>query len=464
LEVGSILGLSAVFALVALNGFFVAAEFALVSVRKTRIEQLVAEGKPSAKAVQNAIQHLDNYIAATQLGITLASLALGWIGEPSLAHLIEPVLGLFLPGGAAGPLSDTVAIVIAFILITSLHIVMGELAPKTVALQRAEGTALFVTPPLNIFRQIFRPFIWLLNNTGRLVVRIFGLDSGDEHARVHSVEELEMLVTESREAGYLDRDEEVLLRRVFDFGDKTARQVMIPRTEVVGVPEKATLQTLISLAADERYTRYPVYHNSLDNIIGVIHVKDLFGLVRNGFSPEHANQTFKLSQIMRPVLNVPDTVHVADLLTQMRARQAHIAVVIDEYGGTAGIVTLEDILEEIVGDVRDEFDTKEGGVEEEIEAGPNGTTLVSGLYQLQDARERFDLPIEEEELDEYDTLGGYIQGRLGRIPTIGDSIIVGDYKLQVEQMDGLRLDRVSFIPIVEDAAPNEAGSALAKSK
>lgn len=464
MEVGSILGLGAVFALVALNGFFVAAEFALVSVRKTRIEQLVAEGKPSAKVVQNAIQHLDNYIAATQLGITLASLALGWIGEPSLAHLIEPVLGLVLPGGEVGPLSNTVAIAIAFILITSLHIVMGELAPKTIALQRAEGTALFIIVPLNIFRQIFRPFIWLLNNTGRFVVRIFGLDSGDAHAKVHSVEELEMLVTESREAGYLDRDEEVLLRRVFDFGDKTARQVMIPRTEVIGVPEKATLQTLISLAADERYTRYPVYHNSLDNIVGVIHVKDLFGLLRNGFSPEQANQTFKLSQIMRPVLNVPETVHVADLLTQMRARQAHMAVVIDEYGGTAGIVTLEDILEEIVGDVRDEFDTKEGGVQEEIEAGPNGTTLVSGLYQLQDARDRFGLPIQEEELDEYDTLGGYIQGRLGRVPSIGDSIMVGDYKLQVEQMDGLRLDRVSFIPVVEAHASTETASALAKSK
>ncbi len=455
MEIGSILGLGAVFALVALNGFFVAAEFAIVSVRKTRIEQLVAEGKSSAKLVQKAVTHLDSYIAATQLGITLASLALGWVGEPALSHLVEPVLGLVLPGGEAGPLSHTVAIVISFALITTLHIVMGELAPKTVALQRSEGTALFVAKPLELFRLVFRPFIWMMNEAGRFVVRLFGMSATDEHAKVHSVDELEMLVAESRRAGYLDKDEEVLLHRVFDFGDKTARQVMTPRTEVMGIPEEATLETLISAAADERYTRFPIYHNSLDGILGVVHVKDLFGLLRNGFSLEQGNQTFKLSQIMRPVLTVPDTVHVVDLLTQMRSRQVHMAVIIDEYGGTAGIVTLEDILEEIIGEVRDEFDTKEGGVQFDIEAGPNGTTLVSGLYLLQDASERFNLGVTDEELGEYDSLGGYIQGRLGRIPRVGDNITVGSYKLLVAQMDGLRVDRVSFNPLVE-ASVSEA--------
>jgi putative hemolysin len=458
LDIGSILGLGAILVLVALNGFFVAAEFALVSVRRTRIDQLVAEGKTSAKAVQKALSNLDNYIAATQLGITLASLALGWVGEPALAHLIIPVLGLVFTGEATETISHTISIIIAFSLITSLHIVMGELAPKSVALQRSEKTALFVVGPLNVFRQIFRPFIWVLNSTGRLVVKVFGLDSTDEHTKVHSVEELEMLVTESHEAGFLDKDEEALLHRAFDFGDKTARQVMIPRTEVVGVPEKANLQTLISLAADERYTRYPVYRHSLDNIVGVIHVKDLFGLIRHGFSPEQTSHTFKLDQIMRPVLNVPDMVHVADLLTTMRCRQAHMAVIIDEYGGTAGIVTLEDILEEIVGDVRDEFDTKEGGVNEEVEVGPNGTTLVSGLYALQEATERFGLPIASDELDEYDTLGGYIQGRLGRVPHSGDSLELGDYQLQVAQMDGLRVDRVSFTPLTANVKV-EAASA-----
>ncbi len=449
MDIGSILGLGAVLALVALNGFFVAAEFALVSVRKTRIEQLVAEGKGSAKAVQKALTHLDKYIAATQLGITLASLALGWVGEPALAHLIEGPMDFFLPGAEAATVSHTIAIIIAFVIITSLHIVLGELAPKTVALQRAEGTAMFVTPPLEVFRLVFRPFIWILNSAGGLVVKIFGLDSTDEHSKVHSVEELEMLVTETRQAGFLDRDEEVLLRRVFDFGDKTARQVMTPRTEVMGVPEKASLTDLINMAADESFTRFPVYRHSLDTIIGVIHVKDLFQLLRNGLPFDQSQQTFNLTQIMRPVLSVPDTVHVADLLAQMRSRQAHMAVIIDEYGGTAGIVTFEDILEEIVGEVRDEFDTKEGGVQFEVEARPDGTTLVSGLILLQDALERFNLPIHEEELGEYDTLGGYIQGNLGRIPKLGDSLTVGNYKLEVEQMDGMRVDRVSFSPLVQ---------------
>lgn len=450
MDISSILGLGAVFALVALNGFFVAAEFALVSVRRTRVEQLVTEGKGSAKAVQKAVTHLDGYIAATQLGITLASLALGWIGEPAIAHLVEPVLGLFLPGGATGALTHTIGLVISFTIITAMHIVLGELAPKTVALQRAEGTALFVARPLEVFRIVFWPFISLMNTAGRFVVRIFGLSATDEHARVHSVEELEMLVTESREAGYLDKDEEVLLRRVFDFNDKTARQVMTPRTEVMGVPEEATLDTLISLAADERYTRFPVYHDSLDSIIGVVHVKDLFGLLRNGFSPDQGNQTFKLSQIMRPALNVPETAHVAELLTQMRSRQVHMAIIIDEYGGTAGVVTLEDILEEIVGDMRDEFDTTESGAEHEIEVAPDGTTLVSGLYSLQDAAERFGLSVTDEELGEFDTLGGYVQGHFGRIPKLGDNLLLSHYQLKVEQMDGLRVDRVRLTPVEQE--------------
>jgi putative hemolysin len=446
LDVGSILGLAAVFALVALNGFFVAAEFALVSVRRTRIEQLVTEGSGSAKAVQRAIGNLDNYIAATQLGITLASLALGWLGEPAVAHLIEPLLAPVLGGTDQKALSHTIAIIISFALITSLHIVLGELAPKTVALQRSEATALFVARPLDLFRLIFRPFIWVLNSAGRIVVRLFGLNATDEHTRVHSVQELEMLVTESREAGVLDQGEEVLLRRVFDFGDKTARQIMVPRTEVVGIPQEVTLRALIELAADERFTRYPVYSETVDNIVGVVHVKDLFKLLRNGFSEEH-ERTFSLEPMVRPVLRVPETVHVADMLTQMQLKQHHFAVIIDEYGGTAGIVTLEDILEEIVGDVRDEFDTKEEGVYAEVEPGPNGTTLVSGLFSLQDAVERFNLRADEEALEEYDTVGGYIQGRLGRIPQTGDHIEVENYRIVVIEMDGLRVDRLSFQPL-----------------
>ena len=456
MDIGSILGLGAVLALVALNGFFVAAEFAMVSVRRSRVEQLISEGSGAARVLHKAITQLNNYIAATQLGITLASLALGWIGEPTIAALVVPPLELILPQGDASAISHTIAIIIAFLLITIFHIVLGELVPKTVALQRTEAVALFVARPLDLFRQTFRPFIWLINGAGRQVTRLFGMEPIGEIGQVHSVEELEVLVSESRQAGLLDKDEAVLLHRVFDFGDKTARQVMIPRTEVVGVPYTANLDQLINLAADERYTRYPVYQGSLDRIVGVIHVKDLFNLLRQGFTPGQAGSEFRLEGIMRPVLTVPETVHVADLLTQMRSRQVHIAAIIDEYGGTAGIVTLEDILEEIVGDVRDEFDTQEGGVALEIETRPDGTTLVSGLYALSELAERFGLKIDGESLGEYDTLGGYIQGQLGRIPRLNDQLTLDDYELKVEQMDGLRVDRVEFRPLeLSQAAQNK---------
>jgi len=445
-------GLISVLVLVALNGFFVSAEFALVSVRRSRVEQLVAEGNRSAKAVQRSILHLNNVIASTQVGITLASLALGWVGEPAVTDYVLPAVGLVLPGGRDGALAHTVGIIVSFILITTFHIVMGELVPKTITLQKTEAVALFVAPPLELFRQVFRPFIWVINGLGSLVVRLLGMQVLGENAKVHSVDELEILVTESREAGYLDKNEEVLLHRVFDFGDKTARQVMLPRTEVVGIADTATLVEVLQMAAEERYTRFPVFHESLDKIIGVVHVKDLFGLLNNGYLTEEAHKNFKLSQVMRPVLTVPDSVHVADLLTLMRQRQVHMAVLIDEYGGTAGIVTLEDILEEIIGDVRDEFDTNEEGVKNDVEARPDGTTLVSGLFLLEDAIDRFDLKVDEEELDEYDTLGGYIQGHLGRVPQVGDSVTLGNYCLKVEEMDGLRVDRIGFIPVENHSA------------
>jgi CBS domain containing-hemolysin-like protein len=450
-----IYGLVAVLVLVALNGFFVAAEFSLVSVRRSRIEQLVSEGSGGAKAVQRSILHLNNVIASTQVGITLASLALGWVGEPAVTDYIRPVMSLVLPGGENGALAHTIGLIVSFILITTFHIVMGELVPKTISLQKTENVAMFVARPLEIFRQVFRPFIWVINGLGSIVIHLLGMQVLGENAKVHSVDELEILVKESREAGFLDKDEEVLLHRVFDFGDKTARQVMLPRTEVVGVPDDARLDTVLKLAANERYTRFPVYHESLDRITGVVHVKDLFGLMSQGFLPEKAQQTFKLSEVVRPVLTVPETLHVADLLTQMRLRQVHMAILIDEYGGTAGIVTLEDILEEIIGDVRDEFDTTEGGVQNDVEARPDGTTLVSGLFLLQDAIERFNLEVPEEELDEYDTLGGYIQGHLGRVPQVGDAVNLGNYRLVVEEMDGLRVDRISFIPVEAQTPPAE---------
>src|SRR5713101_5953928 len=266
LDAGSLVGVLAVCALVATNGFFVAAEFGLVKVRRTRIDELVAEGKSVAKVVQDELKHLDSYIAATQLGITLASLALGWIGEPSLAHLIEPLFA-FAWDATAIELAHSAAVTISFFLIMMFHIVLGELVPKSIALQRSEGTALFVARPLYLFARLFRPFIVLMNGFGNLVVRALGMRTANELGSVHTVKELEMLVAQSHKAGLLDNEEEVLLRRIFDFGEKMAQHVMVPRAEIVGIPHNIKIEDLQQKIAEEHYTRFPVYEGTLDNII-----------------------------------------------------------------------------------------------------------------------------------------------------------------------------------------------------
>src|SRR5713101_3902282 len=297
LDAGSLVGVLAVCALVAANGFFVAAEFGLVKVRQTRIDELVAEGKSAANVVQAELRHMDNYIAATQLGITLASLALGWIGEPSLAHLIEPLFA-FAGGTAATELAHSAAIAVSFFLITMFHIVLGELVPKSIALQRSEGTALFVARPLQLFARLFHPFIVFMNGFGNLVVRALGMQAASEHLSIHTVKELEMLVAQSHKAGLLDNEEEVLLRRVFDFGEKTAQHVMVPRPEIVGIPHNITIEDLQQKIAEEHYTRFPVYEGTLDNIIGLVHIKDVF----TPLSKWDSGEPFAVQSILRPVL------------------------------------------------------------------------------------------------------------------------------------------------------------------
>ncbi|GER88353.1 membrane protein [Dictyobacter vulcani] len=440
MDVSSLIGLLAVFALVAANGFFVAGEFALVKVRATRIAQLVEEGNATAKVVQTQVQHLDTFIAATQLGITLASLALGWIGEPSLAHLIEPLFAS-IGGQNAVAISHTVAVTISFILITTFHIVLGELVPKSIALQRSEGTALFVARPLYIFSRVLNPFIALMNGIGTFVVRLLGMQANSEHAAVHSVEELEMLVAQSREAGFLQQQEEFLLRHVFDFSDKTAQQVMVPHTEIVGVPITISREDLAQTFARENYTRLPVYEVSLDNIIGLAHIKDVFQA-----QSSQLQQPFILLNRLRPVLYVTEMTSLDVILTQMRNRRIHMAVVINEYGSTAGIITLEDIIEELVGEVQDEFDTRDRGVRPEVEKLPDGSLSVDGLMAISSFADQFG--DKENKLEEIhaNTLAGYIFEKLDRLPTLGDTVPFATYKLRVEEMDGLRISRVKVIP------------------
>jgi CBS domain containing-hemolysin-like protein len=425
--------------LVFINGFFVAAEFALVSVRKSRIDQLANEGSGRARVVQRALTHLDTYIAATQLGITMASLGLGFIGEPAIATLLEPLFARipFLPHEGAVITSHTVAFIVAFSIATALHIVFGELAPKSVALQRADVTALWVTAPLNLFLTIFRPFIVALNGIGNGVVRLIGLEPAGEHGSVHSVEELELLVHSSREAGLLEEQQERMVAGVFDFGERQASQAMTPRTEFEAVPVTIGLPELAERAADGRYSRLPVYEGDLDHVVGVVHAKDVLRAMRRALGP---GEPFDIRALVREVPVVPESMPLDALMAEMRSRKTHVAVVVDEFGGTAGLVTLEDLLEEIVGDVQDEFDP----TREPIETLGDGTVVIDGLLGVEEADERFSLGIEE---PFYDTLGGYVFGQLGRAPAVGDEVSLRDGRqLRVAEVDGRRVARVLLLP------------------
>jgi CBS domain containing-hemolysin-like protein len=419
---------AAVLALVLANGFFVAAEFSLVTVRKTRVDQLIAEGNRMARAVREAISNPERYIAATQLGITMASLGLGWIGEPAVADTLRPVFaGLPAPLGALS--AHSVSVAIAFALITALHIVLGELAPKTIALQQTEKTALLVVKPTQWFMWTLWPFIALLNGMGLAAVRALGLKPPSGHSMVHSEEELKMLVTASQEAGVIEEDEEQMLHRVFGFGDLTAGQVMLPRTEMATVRADASLQQVLALAAREPHLWVAVCREGPDDIVGMLHVKDLFKAVLKGGEP------FTLLDWVREVLTVPETMSADDVLNEMRNHRTHHAVVIDEYGGTAGLVTFAGLMERIVGEVGSDF----GPAGSRISLLPDGSALLDGLALTQDVNERFGLHIDE---STYHTIGGYVLGRLGRRARLGDRVDAEGSMLRVEALDGMRVARV----------------------
>lgn len=413
-------------ALVAANGFFVAAEFAIVTVRKTRIDQLVAEGHWGARAVRRAVTDPDSYIAATQLGITMASIALGWVGEPALASLIIPTLHR-LPVAVAEPTAHSISIALSFAVITALHIVLGELAPKTVALERSEITALWVVKPTEVFMTVFWPFIRLLNGTGRAVVGLIGLKSRGGHAMVHSEEELKMLVTASQEAGVLEEQEEQMLHRVFGFADITASQVMIPRTELVAIDADAPVQTIIDVVTRTGYPRLPVFRDNLDNILGILHVTDIVKILASG------GREINAANLVREAVTVPETIAADALLERISQRAVREAIVIDEYGGTAGMVTFESLMERIVGDLG----ASSGRAW--IKPLPDGSAEINGLSLVADVNERFALAIDEET---YTTVGGYVLGRLGRRPRVGDTFEVAGRQMRVTALDGLRVAKV----------------------
>ena len=433
------LRLAGVAFLVLINGFFVAAEFALATVRKTRIEQLVSEGHRGAAAVKRGLDHLEDFVAAAQLGITMASLGLGWLAEPALAALFYPLFQSLGPLSVAA--SHSLAFAVAFTLVTTLHIVVGEQAPKLMALQHAERTALLVAVPTEVFMVVFRPFIRLLSQASVRLVRLFGLRPLDLHAAVHSEEEIKMLLAAREEAGLLDPAEKEMIGRIFSCFDLVTGQVMVPRTEMVCVSEECRLEELLETAAREGYDRFPVYRENLDDIVGVIHVRELVAALEE----KRQDLDRPVTPLIRPIVSVPYSLPVAQLLARMKEEGARMVLVLDEYGGTDGIVTWGGVLERIVGEVHDEVTPEE---QPDVEALPDGSFRLSGLLLTEDVGERLGISLED---PHNDTIGGVVFSRLGRKPELGDEVEVQGFRFQVEALDGLRIDRLRALPVAAGA-------------
>lgn len=419
--------------LVFVNGFFVIAEFALVKVRKTRLEELVQQGNSRARLALKVVTSFDTYLGATQLGITLASLALGWIGEPAVADLIEPVILAYFPGSAW--LVTTLSIAIGFTVITFFHIVLGELVPKSMAIQQAEKLALFAVVPLYIFHRLGYPIIVLFNKAAKAILNVMGMKSANETELAHSEDELRMIVSASHRGGVLDQMESELIDNVFDFADRLAREVMVPRQDMCCLFTEDTFEENMRVVRETGHTRYPLCTEDKDHVIGMVHIRDLMDLDMND------TESKNLNAVMREILVVPEGMSVAKLLQFMRRKRTHLAVVADEYGGTAGLVALEDVLEEIVGDIQDEHDNDE---EAEVRRFPDGCYEFDGRVLLDDVAELLNIRLEE---PEEDTIGGYIFGSLGRRPEIADKVNIGDYTFEVLQVNGFRVVRVKAIPI-----------------
>jgi len=404
------------FLLVSLNGFFVAAEFAIVKVRASQLEMKIQSGNRFALVAKHIISRLDKYLAATQLGITLASLGLGWIGEPVVSKIIINVMAL--TGAEIDPeLARHIALPTAFLIITVLHIVFGELAPKSIAIQRSQRTALLIAMPLQFFFFIFRPFIWVLNGTANLLLKMIGI-SAIQGQEVHSSDELKYLVKQGKESGEIEPADYDIIKNAFEFSERTAKQIMIPRTQVVAIDVNDFHESMLDALIEENYSRIPCYADSLDNIVGVVYLKDILIRLRK-------NEPIKISTIMRPVSIVPETKRIAQLLKEFQSKHQQIAIVINEYGGTQGIVTMEDILEELVGEIQDEYDNEIPFVEK------RGESIYSVLASasLDDINELLPHPLTSNE--EYETLAGYLILKFGRIPNLNEKISFDDYELTI---------------------------------
>jgi len=435
--------LALVMVLVLGNGFFVAAEFAFVGVRRSRIEALAEEGDRRAVRLIHILDNMNAYLSAAQLGITLASLGLGYLGEPVVAHLLEgPLTRAGMPEAGI----HVVSFVVAFSIITTLHIVVGEQAPKLIGLERAEGVALFSALPMKAFYTLGKPFVVALDWASARFVRVFGIHADSGHASNYTEEEIRQLIEMSRKGGHIEPEEQKIINRVFDFHDAEVREAMIPRTEIVALPETATLADTERAFCEHGYSRLPVYRERLDDVVGVVFLKDLLPCLRS-----ENPAPFNLEAMLHPPLYVPSKARLDSVLAQMQARRSHLACVVDEHGGLEGIVTLEDLLEEIVGEIDDEYDEE---VREQITEEPNGTYLLDGMLAVRDANRRFDLDIPEEA--GYTTLAGFLLAVSGRILLPGETVGHEGATFLVEQVEGRRIRRVRYTPAPADAGEQPA--------
>lgn len=433
------LGVASVLVLVLLNGFFVAAEFAIVKVRGTRIAELAGEGRRHAKVAQHLVGHLDAYLSATQLGITMASLGLGWVGEPALAHLLAP---LFEALGISSPNTiRVVSVIVAFAIITFLHIVIGELAPKSIAIQKAEAVTLWTASPLRLFYRLFRPIIWLFNGAATSLLRLIDIQPASEAQLAHSEEELRMIISASQEGGHIDEVEQAIMRRALIFGEHAVGEIMVPRTEMASLPTEMAIAQALEEVALSNHTRYPVYEDDMDDTIGYVHVKDLY----------RADRSRSVRTLLRPIGFIAETASIELALKRFQSTRTPLAIVVDEHGGTAGLVTIQDVIEELIGEVQDEFDHEAPLVEELSE----GSYSVDGSARLDYLEDAIDLRVPAEG---FPNLGGRVFEQLQRRPRVGDEVRVGNFEARILEVEGMRITRV-LMTAAEPAStdPGEPG-------
>ncbi|KYD12932.1 hypothetical protein B4168_2816 [Anoxybacillus flavithermus] len=416
--------------LIACTAFFVASEFAIVKVRSSRIDQLVNEGNKRAIAAKKVISNLDGYLSANQLGITMTSLGLGWLGEPTVERILMP---LFERIHLSESLSHVLSFVIAFSTITFLHVVVGELAPKTFAIHKAEAITLFTAQPLILFYKTMYPFIWTLNNSARLVTKMFGLQPAAEHEIAHSEEELRLILSESYKSGEINQSEYRYVNNIFRFDDRVAKEIMVPRKEIVALDINRSVKENLEIIKEEKYTRYPVIDGDKDHVLGLINVKEVFtDLVTN---PSAEKQ---MKDYIRPIIQVIESIAIHDLLVKMQKERIHMAILVDEYGGTSGLVTVEDILEEIVGEIQDEFDVDEMPLIQKVD---ETRTIVDGKVLISEVNDLFGLSIDD---DDVDTIGGWILTKHYDIK-VGDSVEIDNYLFTVKEMDGHHVKTVEIL-------------------